>query len=112
MTERGQGADSWDVDAISLFRVLGYVVGLPSFIVGTALFMLGFSLLDEAVLNAACILYSLAFVAISGRVVLALLNPRNEKQALMVILGSLVSMILIYALLITILWGLGFIKLI
>lgn len=53
MNEPDRGAESWDVDGRSLFRALGYVVALPSFIVGTALLMLGFSLLNATVLNAA-----------------------------------------------------------
>ena len=94
MNEPDRGAESWDVDGISLFRALGYVVGLPSFIVGTALFMLGFSLLNATVLNAACVLYSLAIVAICGRAVLARLQPRNEKQALLIKINALITSLL------------------
>jgi hypothetical protein len=53
-------------------------------------------------------LYSLAIVAILGRVVLARMQPRNEKQALLVGLGCLCSIAAIYSVLIAALWGLRF----
>ena len=40
----------WNIKAVTLFRALGYVIGLPSFMVGTALFMLGFSVTDSFIL--------------------------------------------------------------
>jgi len=98
-SEESLATERWDFDGIGLFRVLGYIVGLPSFIVGTALFMLGFSLLSPTILNSACILYSVAIVAIVGRMVLLRVNPQNEKQALLLALGSLAVMGCIYALL-------------
>jgi hypothetical protein len=67
---------------VIFFSALGYVVGLPSFIVGTAVFMLGFALRDADILNVACLLYSLALVSIGGRPMLLRLNPQNEIQAL------------------------------
>jgi hypothetical protein len=93
----------WDIKGVTLFRALGYVVGLPSFMVGTALFMLGFSLTDNTLLNIACILYSLAFIAIVGRPVLLRLNPKNEKQALKIAALSLLSGLFFYGLLLGIL---------
>ena len=83
-TERPTDARSqpWDLAGVTLFRTLGYVVGLPSFIVGTALFMLGFALTDTDILHVACILYSLALIAIGGRPALLHLKPQNEIDAL------------------------------
>ena len=43
-THLEEGSKTWDLAGVTLFRVLGYVVGLPSFIVGMAVFMLGFAL--------------------------------------------------------------------
>lgn len=93
----------WNIKGVTLFRALGYIVGLPSFMVGTALFMLGFSLTDKIVLNIACILYSLAFIAIVGRPVLLKLNPKNEKQAIQIAALSMLSGIFFYGLLLAIL---------
>jgi hypothetical protein len=97
------GEEIWDIKGVTLFRALGYIVGLPSFMVGTALFMLGFSLTDKIVLNIACILYSLAFIAIVGRPVLLRLNPKNEKQAILIAALSLLSGIFCYELLLALL---------
>ena len=92
-------SDGWDIDGIAVFKALGYIVGLPAFMVGTALFMLGFSVLNPTVLNAACWLYSVAATAMGGRFVLIRVNPRHERQAFLLALGSLATMGLIYALL-------------
>jgi hypothetical protein len=90
----GEASNTWDLKGVTLFRALGYVVGLPSFIVGTAVFMLGFALMDADILNIACILYSLALIAIGGRPVLLWLNPQNERQALkLAILLSLLTVL-------------------
>lgn len=97
------GEEIWNIKGVTLFRALGYIVGLPSFMVGTALFMLGFSLTDKIVLNIACILYSLAFIAIVGRPVLLKLNPKNEKQAIQIAALSMLSGIFFYGLLLAIL---------
>lgn len=81
-------SQTWDLAGITLFRTLGYVVGLPSFIVGTALFMLGFALTDTDTLQAACILYSLALIAIGGRPALLRLKPQNEIDALKIAVSA------------------------
>ena len=101
----------WNIKAVTLFRALGYVIGLPSFMVGTALFMLGFSVTDSFILNIACVLYSLAFIAIVGRPVLLRLNPQNEKQALKIVALSLTSGLLCYGLLLAIMTSLSLITL-
>ncbi len=100
-------SQTWDLAGIALFRTLGYVVGLPSFIVGTALFMLGFALTDTDILHAACILYSLALIAIGGRPALPRLNPKNEVQALYIAIGAVIVGCICYALLLTILTAFG-----
>lgn len=99
---------TWDLAGVVLFRTLGYVVGLPSFIVGTAVFMLGFALTDADILNVACILYSLALVSIGGRPVLLRLNPQNEIQALKVAALSILTGAIFYGLLLAVLTALGF----
>ena len=96
-----------DLAGVTLFRTLGYVVGLPSFIVGTALFMLGFALIDTGILHAACVLYSLAFIAIVGRPVLLRLNPQNETDAIKIAVASLVVGGASYAILLAILTASG-----
>ncbi len=102
-----EASKTWDLAGVTLFRTLGYVVGLPSFIVGTAVFMLGFALMDADILNVACILYSLALVSIGGRPVLLKLNPQNETQALKIAALSIVAGALCYGVLLMILTLLG-----
>ena len=99
---------TWDLAGVTLFRTLGYVMGLPSFIVGTAVFMLGFAVMDTDILNIACILYSLALVAIGGRPVLLRLNPKNEMEALKIASLSILAGALFYGLLLAILMAIGF----
>lgn len=106
-THPEEASKTWDLAGVTLFRTLGYVVGLPSFIVGTAVFMLGFALMDADILNVACILYSLALVSIGGRPVLLRLNPQNEIQALKIAALSLVAGALCYGVLLAILTMLG-----
>lgn len=101
-------SNTWDLAGVMLFRALGYVVGLPSFIVGTAIFMLGFAVIDTDILNIACMLYSLALVSIGGRPVLLRLNPKNEIQALKVACLSILAGALFYGLLLVLLTAIGF----
>jgi len=100
-------SQTWDLADVTLFRTLGYVVGLPSFIVGTALFMLGFALTDIGILHAACVLYSLAFIAIVGRPVLLRLNPQNETDAIKIAVTALIVGGASYAILLAILTASG-----
>jgi len=100
-------SQTWDLAGVTLFRALGYVVGLPSFIVGTALFMLGFALTDTDILHAGCMLYSLAFIALVGRPVLLRLNPQNEIQALNIAVAAVVVGGISYAILLAILTASG-----
>lgn len=97
-------AAEWDVDGITLFRAMGYVVGLLAFFVGTAMFMLGFSLSSDGLVSAACMLYSIALTAIGGRIVLVRLNPSHARQAAWIAIGSLVFAGAIFALLTALLW--------
>jgi hypothetical protein len=108
-TERSTDARSqtWDLAGVTLFRTLGYVVGLPSFIVGTALFMLGFALTDTDILHAACILYSLALVAIGGRPALLRLKPQNEIEALKIAITVGLIGCIFYATLLAVLTAFG-----
>ena len=101
-----KAASDLDFDGIVLFRALGYIVGLPCFIVGTALFMLGFSTTDGALVGVASLLYSVALTAIGGRKVLARFEPTTEWQALVVGASSLGAILVLYALLNTIFWAL------
>jgi hypothetical protein len=107
-THPEEGSKTWDLAGVTLFRVLGYVVGLPSFIVGTAVFMLGFALRDADILNVACLLYSLALIAIGGRPVLLRLNPQNEMQALKIAILSILTGALFYGMLLALLTAIGF----
>jgi hypothetical protein len=107
-THPEEASKTWDLAGVTLFRALGYVVGLPSFIVGTAVFMLGFALMDANILNVACILYSLALIAIGGRPVLLRLNPQNELQALKIAILSILAGALFYGLLLALLTTIGF----
>ena len=79
-----------DFDGIVLFLALGFIVGLPSFIVGTALFMLGFSTANADLVSIASLLYGVSLSALGGRVVLRKYPPKTERQALLFGAGSLV----------------------
>ncbi len=59
---------SWEVDGSAMYRAISFAVALPAFMVGTALFMLGFSLENKTVLHAACVLYSVAFSGFASRI--------------------------------------------
>lgn len=96
-----------DFDGVMVFRALGYVVGLLSFMVGTAIAMLAYSLQNPSLGSTACVLYSLAIVALAGRPVLRKLNPSTEWQALAIILGVLVVGSLLFLLLRTVFLWIG-----
>ncbi len=84
-------SSDWEFSGITFFRALGYVVGLLSFMVGTALFMLGFSLANETLVQVATFLYGLAVMSLVGRIVIQRYQPRNELQAVwvaMLMLGT------------------------
>ncbi len=93
-----------DFDGIVLFLALGFIVGLPCFIVGTALFMLGFSTQNAVLVGAASLLYGIALAAIGGRVVLRKYPPSTESQALVLGVGALVVMAAVYGVLNAIFW--------
>ena len=82
-------ASNVDFDGIVLFLALGFIVGLPCFIVGTALFMLGFSTENSVLVSVASLLYGIALAAIGGRVVLRKYPPSTEIQALVFGVGAL-----------------------
>jgi hypothetical protein len=86
----------WEFNGVTLFRALGYVVGLLSFMVGTAIFMLGFSLANETLVRVASFLYSLAIVSLAGRLVIERLKPKNEIQAVWVGVAMLCGGGLVY----------------
>jgi hypothetical protein len=87
----------WEFSGVTFFRALGYVVGLLSFMVGTAIFMLGFSLVNATLVQVACFLYSLAVISLAGRIVIQRLKPRNEIQACGVALAMITGGGIIYA---------------
>jgi uncharacterized membrane protein YiaA len=90
-------SSDWEFSGITFFRALGYVVGLLSFMVGTAIFMLGFSLGNATLVEVACFLYSFAMISFAGRIVIRRLKPKNEIQALGVALSMIASGGIIYA---------------
>lgn len=92
---------------MTIFRAMGYVVGLLSFMVGTAIFMLGFSLLNGSLTQAGSILYGIAVAALSGRILIDRLKPKNEKQAIWIGLSSMVVGGLIYSGLRLMIWSMG-----
>ncbi len=79
-----------DFDGVVLFLALGFLVGLPCFIVGTALFMLGFSTENADLVSIASLLYGIALSALGGRVILRKYPPQTERQALLLGAGALV----------------------
>ena len=113
LSESGQqstqnvGQNTSDFDGVMVFRALGYVVGLLSFMVGTAIAMLAYSLQNPSLGSTACVLYSLAIVALAGRPVLRKINPSTEWQALAIILGVLVVGCLLFLLLRTVFQWIG-----
>ena len=98
MTRVGTNETSsdWEFSGVTLFRALGYVVGLLTFMVGTAMFMLGFSLASETLVHVASCLYSVAVVSLAGRILIDRLKPKNELQALWVGLAMLCLGTVIY----------------
>lgn len=78
-----------DFDGVVLFLALGFLVGLPCFIVGTALFMLGFSTENADLVSIASLLYGIALSALGGRVILRKYPPQTERQALLLGAGAL-----------------------
>lgn len=93
-----------DFDGVVLFLALGFIVGLPCFIVGTALFMLGFSTENADVVSLASLLYGIALSALGGRVILRKYPPQSERQALMLGAGALVVSAGCYAILNATFW--------
>jgi len=79
-----------DFDGTVFFLALGFMVGLPCFIVGTALFMLGFSTENADLVSIASLLYGIALSALGGRVILRKYPPQTERQALLLGAGALV----------------------
>jgi hypothetical protein len=100
-------SSDWEFDGVTTFRAMGYVVGLLSFMVGTAIFMLGFSLKNGSLTQAGAILYGIAVAALSGRVLIDRLKPRNEKQAAWIGVSSLVVGGCIYSGLRLLIWSMG-----
>lgn len=90
-------SSDWEFSGITFFRALGYVVGLLSFMVGTAMFMLGFSIGNATLVQVACFLYSLAIISLAGRIVIQRLKPGNEIQACGVALAMIACGSVIYA---------------
>ncbi|MGO3123189.1 MAG: hypothetical protein ACTIKR_04100 [Advenella sp.] len=66
-TTPAQQDPHWEIDGAAMYRAASFAVALPSFMIGTALFMLGFSLSNPTVLHIACILYSLSFAGFTSR---------------------------------------------
>ncbi|HLU02774.1 MAG TPA: hypothetical protein VKZ94_08435 [Advenella sp.] len=66
-TKPAQQDPHWEIDGAAMYRAASFAVALPSFMIGTALFMLGFSLSHPTVLHIACILYSLSFAGFTSR---------------------------------------------
>jgi hypothetical protein len=89
-------ASNEDFDGTVLFLALGFIVGLPCFIVGTALFMLGFSIENSVLVSVASVLYGIALAAIGGRVVLRKYPPSTEGQALVIALSALAVIASVY----------------
>ena len=100
-------SSDWEFDGVTIFRAMGYIVGLLSFMVGTAIFMLGISLSVDTLTQAGSVLYGIAVAALSGRILIDRLQPANEIHALLVGCTSLCVGGLIYAGLRTLLWTLG-----
>ncbi len=59
--------EQWEISGRSMYRAASFAVALPAFMIGTALFMLGFSLNHATILQAACILYSISFAGFLTR---------------------------------------------
>jgi hypothetical protein len=97
-------SSDWEFSGVTLFRALGYVVGLLSFMIGTAIFMLGFSLSSTVLVQTASVLYSLAIASLLGRVVIERVNPRNEMQAAGVAVMMFVLAGCVYAALTFLIW--------
>ena len=97
-------ASNVDFDGTMLFLGLGFIVGLPCFIVGTALFMLGFSTENSVLVSVASLLYGIALAAIGGRVVLRKYPPSTERQALVIGAGALMVIASGYCVLRALLW--------
>lgn len=78
--------DAWDIDGVAMYRAASFAVALPSFMIGTALFMLGFSMSNETVLYAACMLYSVSFAGFTSRILVGRQPWRTTLPYLLFIL--------------------------
>jgi hypothetical protein len=101
---RPPNAAGWDVGALTISRALGYVIGLPAFILGTATFMLGFALSTGSILNVACVLYGVSSAAIGWRVSAGRWQPANGWAALRLALLVGLGALCVYAALRAALW--------
>lgn len=70
-TTPAQQDPHWEIDGAAMYRAASFAVALPSFMIGTALFMLGFSLSNSTVLHIACVLYSLSFAGFTSRFIVS-----------------------------------------
>lgn len=80
--------EHWEIDGAAMYRAASFAVALPSFMIGTALFMLGFSLSNHSVLHAACVLYSLAFAGFTSRIIVGRQPWRRAAPYMLCILGA------------------------
>ncbi|GAA4330221.1 hypothetical protein GCM10023144_17700 [Pigmentiphaga soli] len=102
-----RSTDQWAVGPLTISRAVGYVVGLPSFILGTATFMLGFALARGAILNIACLLYATALTGIGWRVAAGRWRPARLAPALGLLVAVLAAAAALYWALRGVLWVFG-----
>lgn len=80
--------DAWEIDGAAMYRAASFAVALPSFMIGTALFMLGFSMSNETVLYAACVLYSISFAGFTSRILVGRQPWRTTPPYLFFIIAA------------------------
>lgn len=80
-----------EVGCVQISRALAFAVGLPAFIVGTAIFMLGFSLARPAILELAATLHGVAVLALLWWLLSRRFKVASPRQALFVLMLALAT---------------------
>ncbi len=96
-----------DVGFPTISRALAFVVSLPCFILGTATFMLGFSMNRGEVLAIGCILYSVVMAGVLWRVGAGRFDVNRRLLALVLAAGALSAALGLYFNLTSLLWLAG-----
>jgi len=82
------------VGALRILRAVAFAIGLPAFMVGTAVFMLGFSLERPGILAAAATLHGVAVAALLWWVLSRVVPVGGFWRGLCIVAGMLAGAVL------------------